>query len=280
MPPPVHRYDPDNDAYVILGVDPKASAEEVDAAFRRAVLTWHPDKSPAPDAAERFLGVQEAGKLLRDPESRRDYDFLRERHIGRTFRPRHTASSSSSSGASSTSPPPKPPEPYVPIRPPPSWMASKVRVHMDSVLVTLETPPPPAVMTRVFNGLACAALGGGLALGEVMLGALALVLWAIGRVLYVPPHDGILAWGKIVPGRRVAEFHMLDQRHQNYRRTDVAFEGLRVALVDRGGDYRIEIHGFPRAKAPVLLRTRDLEEARRCAREAGQWLSLPLARAA
>jgi hypothetical protein len=273
------RYDPNRDAYVILGVDPKASADEVEGGFRRACLTWHPDKSPAPDAAERFLEVQHAGQILRDAESRRDYDFVRERHIGRTFRPRNAPPSSSKS--SSTSPPQQAqPEAYVPIRPPPSWMSPKVRVHMVSVLVTLETPPPAAVATRVFNGLACAALGGGLALAEVMLGALALVLWAIGRVLYVPPHNGILAWGKIVPGRRVAEFHMLDQRHQNYRRTDVAFEGLRVAILDRGGDYRIEIHGFPRAVAPVLLRTRDLDEAKRCAREAGQWLSLPLAKAA
>jgi hypothetical protein len=274
----MHRYDPNHDAYVILGVDPRASAEDVEAAFRKAALTWHPDKSPAPDAAERFLDVQKAGQILRDPEMRRDYDFLRERHIGRTFRPRKAPSSSS--GASSASPPPKPPEAFTPIRPPPAWMAPKVRVHMDSVLVTLEAPPPAAVVTRIFNGLACAALGGGIAIGEMMLGALALVLWAIGRLLYVPPHGGILAWGKIVPGRRVAEFHSLDQRAQTYRRTDVAFEHLRVALVDASGDYRIEIQGFPKTTAPVLLRTRDLEEARRCAREAGQWLSLPLAKAA
>jgi hypothetical protein len=274
----MHRYDPNHDAYVILGVHPKASAEDVEAAFRKAALTWHPDKSPAPDAAERFLAVQEAGRLLRDPESRRDYDFLRERHIGRTFRPRHKPPAPS--GASSTPPPPKPPEAFVPIHPPPAWMASKVRVHMDSVLVTLEAPAPPAVITRVCNGLACVALGGGLALSELMLGALAVVLWAIGRVLFVPPHAGILAWGKIVPARKVAEFHSLDQRAQTYRRTDVPFAHLRVALVDRSGDYRIEIQGFPKTTAPVLLRTRDLAEARRCAREAGQWLSLPLAKAA
>jgi hypothetical protein len=273
----MHRYDPNHDAYVTLGVDPKASADEVEAAFRRAALMWHPDKSPAPDAAERFLDVQTAGQILRDPESRRDYDFLRERHVGRTFRPRKAPSSS---GASSTPPPEKPSEPYTPIRPPPPWMTPRVRVHMDSVLVTLETPPAPAAMTRVFNGLACAAVGGAIALAEPMLGALALVLWAIGRVLYVPPHRGVLAWGKIVPGRRLAEFHALDQRRQNYQRMDVAFEGLRVALVDRQGMYRIEIRGFPRAAAPVLLRTRDLDEAKRCAREAGEWLSLPLARAA
>ncbi len=269
------RYDPDKDLYIILGVDPHAPDEEVEAAFRRACLTWHPDKSPAPDAADRFLDVQRAGEVLRDPESRKDYDVVRERHIGRAFRPRRKPPSASPDPTASP-----PPEPYVPIRPPPSWMSAKVRVHMDSVLVTLQTPPPPALATRVFTMLAVGVLGGAIALGELQLGALALVLWAIGRVLYVPPHDGVLAWGKIVPGRRVAEFHLLDQRHQNYRRTDVAFDVLRVALVDRGGDYRIEIQGFPRAVAPVLLRTRDLDEAKRCAREAGQWLSLPLAKAA
>jgi hypothetical protein len=269
------RYDPEHDAYVILGVDPKASQEEVEAAFRRAALTWHPDKSPAPDAADRFLDVQKAGHILRDVESRRDYDIVRDRHIARTFRPR-----TPSPAGAPTSPPPKPPEPHVPMRPPPAWMSSKVRVHMDAALFTLQTPPPAPIVTRLFNALACGALGGGLALGEIMLGALALVLWAIGRVMYVPPHGGMLAWAKIVPGRRIAEFHALDQRHQRYRRLDIAFHHLRVALVEGNEDFRIEIQGFPRAVAPVLLRTRDLTEAKRCAREAGEWLSLPLARAA
>lgn len=271
------RYDPDKDLYVILGVDPAAKAADVEAAFRRACLTWHPDKSPAPDAADRFLDVQRAGEVLRDPESRRDYDIVRDRHIGRAFRPRKKPPSASPDPT--TSPPPEAGA-YVPIRPPPAWMSSKVRVHMDAVLVMLETPPPPALATRVFNMLAIGVLGAGIASGEFMLGALAAVLWAIGRVMYVPPHGGVLAWGKIVPGRRLAELHMLDQRHQNYRRTDISFEGLRVTLVDRGGDYRIEIQGFPRTVAPVLLRTRDIDEAKRCAREAGQWLSLPLAKAA
>jgi hypothetical protein len=159
-------------------------------------------------------------------------------------------------------------------------MASRVRVHVDSVLVTLQTPPSMAIVTKIFNASALVALGGALFVGEFMLGALACVLYAIGRVIYVPPHDGLLVWGKIVPGRRLAEFHSLDQRHQNYRRTDVSFEHLRVALVGGGGGYRIEIQGFPRVLPPVLLRTNDLDEAKRCAREAGAWLSLPLAKAA
>ena len=99
-------------------------------------------------------------------------------------------------------------------------------------------------------------------------------------MVYIPPHAGLLSWAKIVPGRKLAELHALDQKNQTYRRTDISFGHLRVALVDQAGDYRIEIQGFPRAVAPVLLRTRDLEEAKRCAREAGQWFSLPLAKAA
>jgi hypothetical protein len=211
--------------------------------------------------------------MLRDPESRRDYDIVRERHVGATFRPR-------ASTYTDPATPPKPPEPHVPMRPPPAWLASKVRVHMDSVMLTLQTPPPSPVATRVCNALACAALGGGLAVSSLELGALAIILWAIGRLLYVPPYGGTLAWAKIVPGRQQAEFHALDQRHQRYRRQDVPFHYLRVALVESRDDFRIEIQGFPRASPPVLLRTRDLDEAKRCAREAGRWFALPLARAA
>jgi hypothetical protein len=274
------RYDPNHDAYVTLGADPSASDEEIETAYRRSVLQWHPDKCPAPDAAERFHEVQHAGEILRDPEARRDYDIIRDRHIGRTFRPRRNASSYAPPGAPSESAPPPPAEPYVPMRPAPEWMSSKVKVHQDSVHVVLETPRPPAFATRICNLLASAAAGGAAVLWEPMLGALAFVLWAIGRVLYVPPHEGKLAWAKIVPGRRHAEFHILDQRHQNYRRTDIAFDGLCITLVPHGAEYRIELRGFPKVVAPVLLRTYDIAEAKRCAKEAGQWLSLPLAKAA
>jgi hypothetical protein len=151
---------------------------------------------------------------------------------------------------------------------------------MDGVLITLQAIGQRPVGGRVCNLLAAVTLGGAIALGEMMLFALAAVLWAIGRVMHVPPQGGLLSWAKIVPGRKLAELHALDQRNQTYRRQDVAFQQLRVAVVQRGPDFRVEIHGFPRAAAPVLHRTRDIEEARRCAREAGQYFSLPLARAA
>ena len=106
---------------------------------------------------------------------------------------------------------------------------------------------------------------------------LALVLFAIGRVMRVPPHEGILSWAKLTPARRVAEFHLLDQRAARYERFTIPYQVLRIAIVDRGKQYRIEIAGFPRATIPVLFETYSRTEARRLAREAGEYLSIPLA---
>ncbi|MHC4548434.1 MAG: J domain-containing protein [Planctomycetota bacterium] len=259
-------YDPKLDAYAILGVDPEASQKEVEAAFRRAALTWHPDKSPAPDAADRFHEVEKAGNVLRDPEQRRAYDRLRRIRLGHR--------------AERRSRPRRPPEPYVPMRPPPAWLAERVKVHYDSVLITFPVPRRAPWTARLFNALACVALGGALATGEMIVGALAVVLWAIGRVLLTPPHEGLLAWAKIIPGRKRAEYHALDQRRHRYDRLDVPFQRLTIAVVAAVNQYRVEIHGFPRAAKPVLYRTPSLDEARKCAREVGQWLQLPLQRAA
>jgi hypothetical protein len=113
--------------------------------------------------------------------------------------------------------------------------------------------------------------------GDTTTAFLALVVWVIGRVLLTPPHRGMLAWAKICPGRRRAEYHSLDQTSHVYRRRDVPYQRLMVTIVRRTTHYRIEIAGFPREATPVLLRTRDLREAKRCAREAGAWLELPIA---
>ena len=256
-------YDPNSDAYLILGVDPEATQKQVDAAFRRAALTWHPDKSAAPDAAERFLDVQQAGKLLRNKRTRHSYDRLRSVHLGRRARPRK-----------------RPPEPYVPMRPPPAWLADKVKVHYDAVLFTLEIPRKRPFVAHVASAGALVTLGGAIFTGAPLLAALALVMWAFGRVLITPPHEGLLAWAKIIPGRRRAEFHSLDQRRHRYDRLEVPFQRLSVVIVGTVGEFRVEITGFPRTATPVLYRTGSLEMAQRCAREAGQWLQLPYRRAA
>lgn len=256
-------YDPNRDAYITLGVDPDASAREVEAAYRKAALTWHPDKSPAPDAADRFQEVLEAARILRDPRQRADYDRLRALHFGgRTMhrKQKHRA----------------PPKAYAPLAPPPAWLAERVRVHFDAVIFNLKVPAPTGSRGRWADAVAFVALIVSLGTRDVKWAALALVFLFIARVLSTPPHQGILAWAKIVPGRRIAEYHALDQRADRYESWSVPFSRLMIAIVADGAHWRTEIRGFPQSAAPELSRTRSLDEARRQAREAGVWLRLPL----
>lgn len=258
-------YDPNDDAYATLGVDPKASQDQVEEAYRAAVLKWHPDKSPAPDAAEFFHRVMKAAKILRDPLQRRDYDHLRRLQLGSRARPKPKYAETRA---------------YMPMRPPPAWMGNKVRIHFDAVLLNVHLPSPTSPGAQLAQALSFIALGMALVTGNPMLGALAVVMWGIARVARVPPHQGILAWAKIVPGRKVAEYHSLNQRIAKYESVEVPFARLFIAVVNNGTMYRIQIEGFPRSAIPVLHETRDYGEAKRCAREAGRWLELPLERAA
>ncbi len=64
------------DYYKILGVDRKASQEEIQKAYRKLARKYHPDANTAPDAAEKFKEINEAYEVLRDPEKRKKYDGL------------------------------------------------------------------------------------------------------------------------------------------------------------------------------------------------------------
>ena len=63
------------DYYKTLGVDKKASAEEIKKAYRKLARKYHPDRNPDDkEAEERFKEISQAHDVLGDPEKRKQYD--------------------------------------------------------------------------------------------------------------------------------------------------------------------------------------------------------------
>ena len=64
------------DYYKVLGVDSKASADEIKKAYRKLSLKYHPDKNPGNQEAEdKFKEINEAYGVSGDTNERKKYDF-------------------------------------------------------------------------------------------------------------------------------------------------------------------------------------------------------------
>ncbi len=65
------------DYYKILGVDKKASKDEIKKAFRKLAMKYHPDKNKGnKEAEEKFKDINEAHEVLSDDEKRKKYDTM------------------------------------------------------------------------------------------------------------------------------------------------------------------------------------------------------------
>ncbi len=65
--------------YTVLGLPVDADAEAIKLAFRARAKRLHPDANAAPDAEAQFRLLNEAYRVLRDPERRRRYHARSER---------------------------------------------------------------------------------------------------------------------------------------------------------------------------------------------------------
>lgn len=63
------------DYYEVLGVDKKATEDEIKKAYRKIAIKYHPDRNPGnKEAEEKFKEAAEAYDVLHDPKKRQQYD--------------------------------------------------------------------------------------------------------------------------------------------------------------------------------------------------------------
>lgn len=71
------------DFYEVLGVDRKASADDIKKAYRKLAIKFHPDKNPDdPTAEDKFKEAAEAYAVLSDEDKRRRYDQFGHAGVG------------------------------------------------------------------------------------------------------------------------------------------------------------------------------------------------------
>ncbi|CAC9498751.1 DnaJ domain family protein [Leishmania donovani] len=65
------------DLYVVLGVRPDATQDEIKAAYKKLALEYHPDRNHQPGAEEKFKSISAAYSVVGNREKRREYDAQR-----------------------------------------------------------------------------------------------------------------------------------------------------------------------------------------------------------
>lgn len=88
--PDVRRREPD--LYELLQISPRASQEVIQAAYRVLARSYHPDLNATPEAAQRIRDVNDAYRVLGDPQGRARYDLecSRARRFERVVHPEHS----------------------------------------------------------------------------------------------------------------------------------------------------------------------------------------------
>lgn len=70
----------DGDYYQLLGVSREATEKEINVAYKKLALKYHPDRSEDKEAAEvKFRALNDAYHTLIDPNKRRQYDLKGEK---------------------------------------------------------------------------------------------------------------------------------------------------------------------------------------------------------
>lgn len=74
----------DSNYYKILGVNEKATKNDIKSAYRKLARQFHPDKNPDdPDAASKFQDLGAAYEVLSDDDKRQKYDECGEECVKR-----------------------------------------------------------------------------------------------------------------------------------------------------------------------------------------------------
>ncbi|RDX87335.1 DnaJ protein ERDJ3A, partial [Mucuna pruriens] len=77
------------DPYKVLGVDKNANQREIQKAFHKLSLQYHPDKNKAKGAQEKFAQINNAYEILSDEEKRKNYDMYGDEKGNPGFRGGH-----------------------------------------------------------------------------------------------------------------------------------------------------------------------------------------------